>query len=100
MNLDKTEFMYLQQDGANSSFNGKPLKLVDQFIYHGSNISFTESDVNTYIGKAWTVIDRLLTIWKSDFIDKIKWKIFQVLAVSVLLYGCTNWTLTNPWRKS
>ena len=37
----------------------KSLKLVDQFIYLGSNISFIESNVNTFIGKAWTAIDRL-----------------------------------------
>ena len=34
------------------------------------NISSTESDIN--IGKAWTAIDRLSIIWKSDLFDKIK----------------------------
>ena len=44
---------------------------MDQFIYLGSNISSTESDVNIRIGKAWTFIDRLTIIWKSDLFDKI-----------------------------
>ena len=33
------------------SINGKLLELVDQFIYLGSNISSTESNVNICIGK-------------------------------------------------
>ena len=52
VNSDKTEFMYFNQNGAISSFNGKPLKLVDHFMYRGSNILSTESDVSIRIGKA------------------------------------------------
>ena len=71
VNTDKTMFLYFKQDGA-ISLNGKNLKLDDQFPYHVSNISSTENDVYIQIGKAWNVIDRLLTIWISDFSDKIK----------------------------
>ena len=61
--IQKTEiFLY----GAISSLNGKPLKLVDQFIYLSSNISSTESNVNIFIGKTRTAIDRLLIIQKPD----------------------------------
>ena len=56
------------QDSATLSLKNKPLKLVDQFTYLGSNISPTESDVNTRIGKAWNAI----IMWKSDFSDKIE----------------------------
>ena len=59
MNSYKTEFMCFNQDGAICSLNDKLLKLVDQFTYLGSNISSTESDVNTRVGKAWTAIYRL-----------------------------------------
>ena len=58
VNLDKTDFMHFQQDGTISSLNGTSLKLVDQFIYLGSNSSFTEIDVNLCIGKTCTAIDR------------------------------------------
>ena len=47
--------MCFNRDGA--SLNGKPLKIVDQFIYLGRNISSTESDINILIAKAWTAID-------------------------------------------
>ena len=55
-----------------TSLNGKALKLVDQFIYFGSNISSAESSVNIHISKAWTDIDRLMTIQKSDLSEKIR----------------------------
>ena len=64
--------MYFNQNCVISSLKDKPLKLVDQFIYIGSNISSTESHVNIRIGKAWIVIDMLIIIWKSDLYDKIK----------------------------
>ena len=43
--------------------------------------------------KAWTAIDRLSIIWKSDLTDKMKRSFFQAALVSILLYGCTTWTL-------
>ena len=61
-----------QRDRTISTLNDKSLNLVDQFTYRSSNISFTESDVNTRIGKAWTAIDRLSIIWKSNVSDRIK----------------------------
>ena len=44
------------------SLNNKTLKLVYLFIYLGSNISSTESNVNVRIGKALITIDSLLNI--------------------------------------
>ena len=44
---------------------------------------------------AWIAIDRLSVIWKSDLTDKIKRSFFQAAVVSILLYGCTTWTLTK-----
>ena len=68
---------------------GKPLK----FMYLGSNISSTESDVNALIGKVRSAIDRLSVLWRSDLTDKLKQQLFQTIVVSVLLYGCITWTL-------
>ena len=58
----KTEFMCFKQDGAISILNGKPLKF-DQITHLSHNISSTESDINTRIGK--TFIHRMSIIWKS-----------------------------------
>ena len=82
VNLNKTDFIYFKQNGVISTLNGQLLKLVVHFTYLGRNISSTESDVNIFIGKAWTATDWLLTIWKSD---KIKWEFFWVVTVSTIV---------------
>ena len=37
--------------------------------------------------------------WKSDLTDKMKRSFFQAAVTSILLYGCTTWTLTNRLEK-
>ena len=49
--------------------------------------------------KAWTAIDKLLVISKSDLTDKIKRVFFQAAVVSILLYGCTTWVITKRLEK-
>ena len=46
-----------------------------------------------------TAIDRLSIIWKSDLTDKMKRSFFQAAVVSILLYGCTTWTLTKRLER-
>ena len=91
--------MCFNQTGDISTQNGSSLKLVDKFTYLGSNVPSTETDINTWLAKAWTAIDRLSVIWKSDLIDKIKCSFLQAAVVSILLYGCTTWTLTKRMEK-
>ena len=71
-NTDKTEYMCFNLEGATLTLNGGSLKFIDKFSYLGSSVSSTESDANRCQAKAWTAIDRLLTIWKSDLSDEIK----------------------------
>ena len=54
------------------SLKGGNLKLVDKFIYLGGSVSSNKKDINRRLVKEWTAIDRLLDIWKSDLVDKIK----------------------------
>ena len=75
-----TEYMCFNQAGDISILNGSSLKLVEKFIYIGSSASSTETDINTQLAKAWTTIDRLSVIWKSDLTDKIN-SFFQAAAV-------------------
>ena len=49
--------------------------------------------------KAWTAIDKLSIIWKSDLTDKMKRSFFQAVVISILLRGCTTWTLTKRLEK-
>ena len=93
------EYMCFDQTGDISTLNGRPLELVDKFTYLGSSVSSTKKDINTQLGKAWVAIDRLSVIWKSDLTDKMKRNFFQAAVVSILLYGCTTWTLTKRMEK-
>ena len=72
VNVVKTEYMCFNQRGDISTLKDGPLKLVDKFTYLGSSISSTENDINMWLTKAWTAIDRLSVIWKSDLTNKIK----------------------------
>ena len=85
--------------GNITTLDGASLRLVDKFTYLGSSVSSTENDIDTRLMKAWTVIDRLSIIWKSDLTDEMKRSFFQAAVVSILLYGCTTWTLTKRLEK-
>ena len=89
---------YNQTDDI-STLDGTPLKLVDKFTYLGRSVASTEKDIDTRLTKARTAINRLSIIWKSDLTDKMKRSFFQAAVESILLYGCTTWTLTKRLEK-
>ena len=91
--------MCFNQTGDISTLQGCTLKLVDKFTYLGSSVASTETDINTRLAKAWTAIFRLSVVWKSDLTDKMRHSFFQAAVVSILLYGCTTWTLTKRMEK-
>ena len=99
VNALKTEYMCYNQTSDISLLNGTSLKLVDKFTYIGSSVSSTEKNIDTWLTKACTAIDRLSIKWKSDLTDKMKRSFFQAAVVSILLYGCTTWTLTKRLKK-
>ena len=99
VNAHKTEYMCYNQTGNISTRDGTSLKLVDKLTYLGSSVSSTEKDIDTRLTKAWTAIDTLSIIWKSDLTDIMKCSFFQAAVVSILLYGCTTWTLTKRLKK-
>ena len=99
VNAHKTEYMYYDQTGDISSLDGTPLKLVDKFTYLGSSVASTEKEIDTRLTKSWTAINRLSIIWKSDLTNEIKRSFFQAAVASILLYGCTTWTLTKRLEK-
>ena len=81
VNAHKTEYMCFNQAGDISTLDGTSLKLVDKFIYLGSSVSSTEKDIDTQLTKAWTAINKLLIIWKSDLTNKIKCSFFQAVVM-------------------
>ena len=99
VNAHKTEYMCYNQTGDITILDGASLKLVDRFTYLGSSVSSTEKDIDTRLTKAWTAIDTLSIIWKSDLTVKMKRSFFQAAVESILLYGYTTWTLTKRLKK-
>ena len=93
------EYMCYNQTGDFSTLDGTPLKLIDEFTYLGSIIASTKKDIDTRLTKAWTAINRLSIIIKSDLTDKMKRSFFQAAVTSILLYGWTTWTLTKRLEK-
>ena len=94
VNAHKTEYMCYNQTGDITTLDGTSLKLVDKFTYLAA-----EKDINTRLTRAWTAIDRLSIIWKSDLTDKMKSSFFLAAVVSILLYECTTLTLTKRLEK-
>ena len=76
VNADTREFMCINQRGDISTLNDSSLKLVEKFTYLGSSLSSAETDINTRLAKAWTALDRLLVIWKSNLSVKLKRSLF------------------------
>ena len=91
--------MCYNQTGDISSLDGTSLKLVDKFTFRGSSVSSTKNSIDKRPTKAWTAIDRLSIIWKSYLTDKMKRSFFQAAVVSILLYGCTTWSLTKRLER-
>ena len=98
VNANKTEFMRFKRKRAISTPSDRSLNLLDKFTYLGCNISSTERDVNIPLAKVWTAIDRFLILCLI-YLMKIKRDFFQGVAVSILLHGCTIWTLTKYIEK-
>ena len=99
VNAHQTEYMCFNQTGNITTLDGTPLKLVDKFTNLGSSVSSTEKNIDTRLTKALTAIDKLSIIWKSDLTDEMKRSFFQAAVISILLYGCTTWTLTKRLEK-
>ena len=72
VNAHKTKYMCFNPRDVISTRNGSSLLLVDKFTYLGSSISSTETDIKTWLAKAWTAIDSLSVKRKSDLTVKMK----------------------------
>ena len=96
---DKMEYMCFNQNqrGDISIIKGGSLKLVDKFTCLGSSVKSSENDINTRLAKAWTTIDRLSVIWKSELSDKRKLNFFQAVVVSIRMIH--HMDADKPYRE-
>ena len=92
VNAHKTEYMYFNQTGDQSEAGW-------QIHLPRKQCLINQKDIDTRLTKAWTAIDKLSIICKSDLTDKMKRSFFQAVVVSILLYGCITRTLTKRLKK-
>ena len=73
--------------------------------FRSSNIIFalpnhpTENNAYLYKDSYRKEAKKNFYCWKSDLTDKMKHSFFQAAVASILLYGCTAWTLTKRLEK-
>ena len=51
------------------------------------------------IAKAWSVLNKMDIIWKSNLSREIKVTFYRTTIESVLMYGAETWTLTKTLEK-
>ena len=78
------------------SYNDKSYAKPASFYF---SVSSTEKDIDTRLTKAWTAIDKLSIIWKSNLTDKMKRSFFEAAVVLILQYGCANKTAGKEARR-
>jgi hypothetical protein len=98
----KTEVMYHPSPGKPYielviNIGGTRLKPVTEFCFLGSTLSndaLIDKDVTTRISRACVSFGRLSErVWKQRGIKtQIKLKVYRVVVLSNLLYGCETWT--------
>ena len=54
-----------------------------------------KSDIQVRIGSAWSALNKLTPIWKSNLDVSIKREFFRATVESVLTYSSQAWTLTK-----
>ena len=68
---------------------------MNDFNYLGSKIISSENDIQVRIGSAWSALNKLTPIWKSNLDVSIKREFFRATAESDFTYSSQVWTWTN-----
>ena len=100
INKKKTESLRVNATNNNTfKVDGEDLNEVSTFVYLGATVTTTggaAEDIGARIGKARRAYLRLSNIWKSNVLRRnTKIRIFRACVVSVLLYGCSTWRMTE-----
>ena len=75
---------------------GQRIKIVDDFKYLGSYVGSTERDVKVRIGLAWPAFAKVKSILRSPKVKlNFKIRLFKAACISILLYGCVSWIVTE-----
>ena len=102
INNSKTEHVKFNQGkGDLKALNGVSLKNIDEYHFLRSSIDCCSKDVNAKIGKAWSILHKLDTIWKSEFPNGLKIVFVRATSETVFLLnqplGQRHSLLTKGW---
>ena len=97
LNAAKTEIITnnLNDPYNIKSLSGESIKRVNDFKYLGAYVPNSLHDFNIRKGLAWSAINKLDRIWKSDLNKSLKIRFFRACVESILLYNSETWTLTQ-----
>ena len=95
MNTTKTKFIAVNTEGTITAQNDCDLEQVNDFNYLVSKIISSENDIQVRIGSAWSTLNKLIPIWKSNLDASIKREFFRATVESVLTYSSQAWTLAK-----
>ena len=95
MNTTKTKLIAVNTEGIITAQNGCDLKQVKDFNYLDSKVISSENDIQMRIGSAWSTLNKLTPIWRSNLDVSIKREFFKTTVESVLTYSLQAWTLTR-----
>ena len=79
MNTTKTKFIAVNTEGTITAQNGCDLEQMNDFNYLGSKIISLENDIQMRIGSAWSTLNKLIPIWKSNLDIFIKREFLELL---------------------
>ena len=51
------------------------------------------------IGQAWSALNKMIKVWKSNLQNHLKVGFFRATVESVLLYGAKSWAMTGKTRN-
>ena len=97
LNASKTEILAsnINDPYEIKSLSGKSLKRVTDFKYLGAYVPNSLYDFNYRKGLAWSAMNKLERIWKSNLHKSLKIRFFRACVESILLYNSETWTLTQ-----
>ena len=99
INENKTKTMNIRGPDPKICVNGKTIENVHKFTYLGSILAIdgdVEVDINSRIGKASAVFNRMTKLWKSNTISTaVKVRLYKSVVLSTCLYASETWKSTS-----
>lgn len=97
LNANKTKVLTsnVNNDYIIKTVGGEKLEHVTNFKYLGAYVPSSLHDYNTRKALAWSAVNRLDKIWKSNLERKLKIKFFRACVESILLYNSETWSITK-----